>query len=142
MNYCVVQGPDQIKKEILKNGPVVAPMTPYTDFLTYKEGTYFPSEGAFKFNGQQALKVVGWQKGMQSDSWIVENVWGPEWGSEGYANVISGHSELGIDFIGLAPRPIPMPLKEWEEEVNSYQNSEDEIVDSQVDSEVTEEVEA
>jgi C1A family cysteine protease len=116
MNYCVVQGPEQIKQEILKNGPVVAPMAPYTDFLTYRDGIYFPSESSFKFNGQQAVKIVGWQSGVQGDTWIIENSWGPEWGTNGYANVISGHSELGLDYIGLVPRVIPMPLHEWEKE--------------------------
>jgi cathepsin B len=121
LNYCVVQGPEAIKQEIFQNGPVVAPMAPYTDFLTYRDGVYFPSEGSFKFNGQQAVKVVGWQSGVNGDSWIVENVWGTEWGTNGFANVISGHSELGIDFIGIAPRVIPMPLHQWEKEVESYE---------------------
>ena len=89
MNYCVVQGPQAIKQEILQNGPVIAPMAPYTDFLTYRGGLYIPSEGSFKFNGQQAIKVVGWQKNSNgADSWIIENNWGPEWGNEGYAEVI------------------------------------------------------
>lgn len=119
--YCVVQGPDEIKKEILRNGPVIAPMTPYTDFLTYKEGMYMPSEGAFKFNGQQAVKIVGWEKGMQANTWIIENNWGESWGLDGYAKVIAGHKDIGLDFIGIAPRAIPMPFAEWEVESERLQ---------------------
>jgi hypothetical protein len=101
MSYCVVQGPDAIKKEILQSGPVIAPMSPFTDFLTYKEGVYFPSESAFKFNGQQALKIVGWESSLQGEAWIVENSWGTKWGEKGYAKVMAGHQDLGLDFIGI-----------------------------------------
>lgn len=120
--YCVVQGPEEIKKEIIAHGPVIAPMTPYTDFLAYKEGTYFPSETAFKFNGQQALKIVGWEKSMQGDVWIVENSWGPEWGEDGYAKVMAGHKDLGLDFIGIAPQPVSMPFSEYEEMLAKWQS--------------------
>lgn len=101
MTYCVVQGPEEIKKEIIKNGPVVAPLTPYTDLLTYKEGTYFPSEGAFKFNGQSVVKIVGWEKSPNGEVWIIENSWGTQWGDHGYAKVMAGHRDLGLDFIAL-----------------------------------------
>ena len=49
--YCVAQGGEAIKKQIIEEGPVIAMMSPYTDFLTYKEGIYYPSQGSFKFNG-------------------------------------------------------------------------------------------
>lgn len=114
MGHCVVQGPEQIKKEIIKNGPIVSPMTPYTDFLTYRNGTYFPGEGAFKFNGQGIVKIVGWDKGPTGDVWIIENSWGPEWGDNGYAQVISGNKEVGLDFIGIAPQVVHMTTAEWE----------------------------
>jgi len=128
LNYCVVQGPQAIKQEILQSGPVLAPMAPFTDFLAYKDGIYFPSEGAFKFNGQQVVKIVGWEKGMNGDNWIVENVWGSDWGSDGYASVISGHTDLGIDFIGISPKVIPMPLHEWEVEVEAMQAQQEDAV--------------
>lgn len=121
MSYCVVQGPDAIKREIIKHGPVIAPLTPFTDFLTYKQGTYFPGEGAFKFNGQQAIKIVGWERSMQGDVWIIENSWGSQWGEGGYARVMSGHKDLGIDYIGISPLPIPMTTKRWEQETERMQ---------------------
>lgn len=124
MNYCIVQGPNAIKAEIMKNGPVVSPMAPYTDFLTYQDGTYFPSEGAFKFNGQQAVKIVGWEQSAQGTNWIIENTWGKEWGIDGYAKVVSGHSELGLDYFGIAPRAIPMPFHQWEKELAAYKKYE------------------
>jgi len=121
MNYCVAQGPEEIKKEIIKNGPVIGSITPFTDFLTYKDGTYFPSEGSFKFNGHQPLKIIGWEKDPQGDVWIVENSWGNQWGDKGYARIVSGHKDLYIDYLGVAPRPIPMPAHEWDQETQRMQ---------------------
>lgn len=93
VNYCVVQGEDAIKREVLKNGPVIAPFHPYTDFLTYKDGVYTPSDGSFKFNGQLAVKIVGWGKKESlggTGYWILENTWDSDWGIGGYAHIIAG----------------------------------------------------
>lgn len=58
--YCAVQGADSIKRQIIEEGPVIAPLTAYTDFLTYSSGTYYPTQGSFKFNGQNVVKIIGW----------------------------------------------------------------------------------
>lgn len=90
IDFCVAQDEKGIKKEILKNGPVVAHMTIFTDFLTYKTGMYHRTEDAFKFNGNHIVKIVGWEK--QADSgehWIIENVWGQSWGENGFAKILS-----------------------------------------------------
>ena len=96
-------------------------MGPFTDLLSYKEGTYMPSEGSFKFNGQHVVKIVGWESGPQGDTWIIENSWGPTWGQNGYATVVAGHKDLGLDFIGLAPQATNMPAAEWEVEAARLQ---------------------
>lgn len=51
IDFCLATEDLGIKKEVLKNGPVIAQMTIFTDFLTYKEGLYHRTEDAFKFNG-------------------------------------------------------------------------------------------
>ena len=113
-DYCAVQGPEEIKAEIIKNGPVIAPLSGFTDFLAYKEGTYFPDEAAFKFNGQNIVKIVGWGSDVQGTHWIVQLAWGEDWGEEGFARVPGGRQELGIDFIGIAPITMPMNYAEYE----------------------------
>lgn len=50
-DYCITFQEENIKRELVKNGPLVAQMTAYTDFLAYREGTYHRTEGAMKFNG-------------------------------------------------------------------------------------------
>jgi cathepsin B len=62
IDYCLAAEEVGIKKEILKNGPVIAQMTIFTDFLAYKEGQYHKTGDSFKFNGQHIVKIVGWEK--------------------------------------------------------------------------------
>jgi C1A family cysteine protease len=85
-------------------------MTPYTDFLTYKEGVYSRTGEAFKFNGNHIVKVVGWESTPDGQSaWIVQNNWGLDWGEDGYGRVGSG-GETMLDFyaIGFAAYPTTM----------------------------------
>jgi len=90
IDYCLAQGEEDIKKEIIKNGPVIGQMVVYTDFLTYSNGLYHRTEDAFKFNGQHIVKIVGWDKSSEgNDYWIVENVWGEDWGEQGYARLLA-----------------------------------------------------
>lgn len=64
-------------------------MTIFTDFLTYKGGLYHRTEDAFKFNGIHIVKIVGWDKREDGqESWIVENVWGEDWGENGYVKIM------------------------------------------------------
>jgi len=59
-DFCIAMQGENLKREIVKNGPVVGQLNPFTDFLAYKEGTYHKTEGSFKFNGQHVVKIVGW----------------------------------------------------------------------------------
>lgn len=40
VDHCLATGVDDVKREILKNGPVLSMITPYTDFLVYSDGVY------------------------------------------------------------------------------------------------------
>lgn len=40
VDYCVTSGEENIKREIVTKGPVVAVIPVYKDFLIYKEGIY------------------------------------------------------------------------------------------------------
>jgi len=50
-DYCIAVQEENIKRELFKNGPVVAQLQPYTDFLAYSEGSYHRTSESFKFNG-------------------------------------------------------------------------------------------
>jgi len=78
-------------------------MSAYTDFLSYSEGIYYPTQGAFKFNGQNIIKIIGWGSDVSGEYWIVQGSWGADWGTNGYAKVMAGKQEIGIDMVAIAP---------------------------------------
>jgi len=102
--YCILFGEEDIKREIYRNGPVVAASYIYVDFLTYKAGVYHKGDEVSRFSGHNGLKIIGW--GVESGSetepnkgnkyWIVQNSWGEDWGDNGTAKVSVGQ-ELMFD---------------------------------------------
>ena len=99
-SFCVLFGDNDIKREIMKNGPVVSVMEVYTDFLSYKSGVYSKGEDVPKFSGYHTIKIVGWgvEDGSEEEPnkgakyWIIENSWGDDWGLNGYAKITEGQS--------------------------------------------------
>lgn len=55
-------------------------ITPFTDFLTFSDGTYMRTNDAFKLQGNHVVKVLGWENVKGNDAWIIENTWGEDWG--------------------------------------------------------------
>ena len=105
--FCIAQTAESVKREILKNGPVVAVIPIYRDFLVYKGGIYQVLEGTSKFQGGHAVKIIGWSKDKETgqEYWIVENSWGTDWGINGYAHVALGQKNLYIDDFTIAITP-------------------------------------
>jgi cathepsin B len=99
-SYCILYGEEDIKRDILKNGPVVSVSNIYTDFLTYKSGIYKKDEDVPKFTGFTSVKIIGWGVDSESEKkdkyWIVQNSWGEDWGENGYARISLGQ-ELQFD---------------------------------------------
>ena len=97
-SYCLLVGEDDIKRDIMKNGPVVTSMQIYVDFLTYKSGIYTKIDEVAKFSGQHAIRIVGWGTDAETATkfWIIQNTWGSSWGEEGYAKIAFGQ-ELFFD---------------------------------------------
>ena len=99
-SFCVLFGDNDIKREIMKNGPVVSSMEIYTDFLSYKTGVYTKGEDVPKFSGYHTIKIVGWgvEDGSEDEPnkggkyWIIENSWGEDWGLNGYAKIAEGQN--------------------------------------------------
>ncbi len=114
IDYCLAIEEDGIKKEILKNGPVIAQMTVFTDFLVYKEGLYHRTEDSFKFNGMQIVKIVGWDKREDgNDYWVVQNSFGADWGEDGFVRVLAQDKSTGLDSFALGVAVYPMTMAEY-----------------------------
>lgn len=86
-NYCLLIGEDDIKRDIMKNGPSVSTTQVYVDFLQYKSGVYTKGEEVSRFSGQTAVRIVGW--GVEDGSetmpnkgnkfWIIQSTFGKTW---------------------------------------------------------------
>ncbi|KIH68330.1 hypothetical protein ANCDUO_01334 [Ancylostoma duodenale] len=61
-----------IKREIMKNGPVVGAFRVYEDFSHYNGGIYHTG-GAKK--GAHAVKVTGWGSENGTNYWLIANSW-------------------------------------------------------------------
>ena len=70
-------------KAALANGPVVTTLTVYGDFLFYSGGVYKHVTGDAE--GGHAVSIVGYDDASQS--WIVRNSWGTDWGNNGFINI-------------------------------------------------------
>lgn len=106
VDHCLAERTEGVKKEILKNGPVLAMIQPYTDFLTYGDGVYQRSQNAFKFNGYHIVKVIGWTIIKEQDVWIIENTWGADWGQNGFGMVATGDTLIDSFSLGFALIPV------------------------------------
>lgn len=128
IDYCLAQDDVGIKKEIMKNGPVIAQMVVFTDFLTYKDGIYHRTDDAFKFNGQHIVKILGWER--QADGqeyWLVENTWGADWGENGYVRILASDKSTQLDFFALGVAVYPYTMAEYytmQEEMNKRKQDE------------------
>ena len=94
----------------MKNGPVIGQMNVLTDFLTYKEGVYHRTQDAFKIPGNHIVKILGWeqQEDRSQSYWIIQNVWGADWGEKGFGKIQMGDTQLDQFAMGHAIYPLPM----------------------------------
>ena len=103
-----MQGTERIKKEIYQNGPVLGLIHAYREFLTYHKGVFNFNATPF-VNGYQVVKIVGWGKhevdGETTSFWLVENMWGKDWGQDGLAEVEMGNKDSMIDKFTVALYP-------------------------------------
>lgn len=91
---------DQIKAEILKNGPMETGFQVYSDFMNYQSGVYVKSNAPSNtLEGGHAVKIIGWGE----NYWTVANSWGTDWGMNGFFNIQFG--QCGIDSAVYACQP-------------------------------------
>ena len=67
---------DQIKANLVNNGPQITGMAVYQDFFSYAGGVYEHVSGGLA--GYHCVSVVGYDD--QNQCWICENSWGTGWG--------------------------------------------------------------
>ncbi|EPB68440.1 papain family cysteine protease [Ancylostoma ceylanicum] len=93
--YAVPGSVSAIQRDIMKNGPVVAAFTVYSDFMQYKSGIYKHTVGGEE--GGHAVKIIGWGSENGVPYWIIANSWNSDWGEDGFFRMIRGENDCGIE---------------------------------------------
>lgn len=95
--HCMLEGEEEIKREVQLNGPVVSVLLAHRDLLSYKSGVFDPAEQQ-RLGGMFAVKIVGWETNAQGESaWLVDPLWGDDWGERGLARVAMGAADSLIE---------------------------------------------
>jgi len=92
---CVVDTVKNLKTELMLNGPLIVTMFIFNDVLLYKEGIYTPYNNAnlLPLPGRKnqflmhAVKLLGWGEENNVEYWLIENSFGPEWGTNGVGKI-------------------------------------------------------
>ena len=93
---------DEIKRELIKNGPMLMGLMIMEDFMNYEEGIYKHVSG--EQIGGHAMKLLGWgYDETEGLYWELQNQWTVDWGEEGYVRV--KHGEIGIDSLAISCMP-------------------------------------
>jgi len=92
---------NQIKTDIMTNGPVETGFSVYDDFMNYKGGVY--KRTSDNFLGGHAVKIVGWGKENDTEHWIVANSWSPKWGENGFFRIAFGECSFENGIIAGLP---------------------------------------
>ena len=98
----ILTSAEQIKQDIMTNGPMMVGFTVYDDFMSYSSGIYEPTVTSVA--GGHAVKIIGWDHdGSNRLFWICQNQWSSLWGDQGYFKIYAG--KAGLDSAGFACIP-------------------------------------
>ena len=90
-----VSGVDQIRKELMDNGPLEVTFAVYRDFMDYTSGVY--QRHSSDLTGYHAVKLIGWGEENGTPYWLCTNSWNTVWGDQGYFKILRGSNECEIE---------------------------------------------
>jgi cathepsin X len=90
-----VAGADKMQAEILSRGPIACTIAVTQDFLKYKTGVFEDTTGAKSLDHE--IEVAGWGVDNGKPFWTIRNSWGTYWGETGWARIVRGKNNLGIE---------------------------------------------
>jgi cathepsin X len=94
--YASIQGEENMKAEISKNGPIVCAIDATDElYYNYTGGIFKDTTGATSLN--HGISVVGYGEENGVKFWHVRNSWGDNWGEHGFFRLIRGVNNLGIE---------------------------------------------
>jgi hypothetical protein len=94
-----------IQRELMTHGPIEVGFTVFSDFMSYRNGTYSRTAGA-QMRGGHAVKLTGWGVDVKGvDYWVIANSWSPEFGIKGFFHIRRGTNECGVETTPAAGLP-------------------------------------
>ena len=94
---------DEIKAELIINGPMMVGFEVFDDFGSYSSGIYHPTSTTNTIF-RHTVKLLGWGlDGSNKLYWLCQNSWGTWWGESGFFRIYSG--SVGIDSVAFACLP-------------------------------------
>jgi C1A family cysteine protease len=103
---------EHIKYAMMMYGPIYSGVCVNSAFAAYTGGIF---NGPSCNNSNHAVSLVGWDDEQGANGvWILRNVWGAEWGEDGYMRIEYGTSRVGeaaafIDYRGTPAIRISLP---------------------------------
>ena len=101
-----VKGIENIKKEILLNGPVSASIKTDQGFQMYRGGIYKSSLKGKIEAGNHAVEITGWGIENGTEYWIILNQYGTQWGENGKMKIKMGSNEGLIESFIYSAEPL------------------------------------
>jgi len=90
-----IQGEENMKTELAKNGPFEVAFEVYEDFMSYSSGIYHHTSGGYE--GGHAVKLIGYGEEGGVKYWICANSWDVTWGEKGFFRIKRGNNECDIE---------------------------------------------
>ncbi|CAL8105195.1 unnamed protein product [Calicophoron daubneyi] len=95
---------EEIQREIMTNGPVVATFEVFTDLGDPGKSVYIHRGGISR--GYHAVRVIGWgvknMWGVRVPYWLVANSWGTEWADGGVFRILRGYDHCRFESMIVA----------------------------------------
>ena len=85
-----LEGEIEIKKEILKNGPVTSMMNLYNDYFYYKSGIYIHNSKYNTVLGFHSITIMGWGVENGIKYWLIQDSYGASKGENGFIKILIG----------------------------------------------------
>jgi len=96
---------EQIKQELVTNGPLVLSFEPKEDFMYYQSGLYRSGLNKIHQEWEQvdhAVLLIGLGSEGGQPHWVMQNSWGTPWGEDGFFRMARGIDESGCESIAVA----------------------------------------
>ena len=93
--YDVLIGEEDMMQEIFQRGPITCSIATPAALFNYTEGIFNDTTGAYFLD--HSISIVGWGEENGVKYWHMRNSWGHTWGQEGFAKIIKGINNLGIE---------------------------------------------